>query len=50
MVLNCGQHRLSGATLCKNDFGGQQYARNQMVAKFLVKGPFFVSSWLIFGL
>jgi hypothetical protein len=28
--------RLLGATLCEKDFGGQQYARNQMVAKFLV--------------
>jgi hypothetical protein len=26
----------------KNCFGGQQYARSQMVAKFLVKGPFLL--------
>jgi hypothetical protein len=35
------QKSISAATLFKNDFGCQQYARNQMVAKFLVKGPFF---------
>jgi hypothetical protein len=33
----------------KKDFGGQQSARNQMVAKFLIKGPFLISSWHILG-
>jgi hypothetical protein len=32
---------MSSYALFKNDFVDQQYARNQIVAKFLVKGPFF---------